>query len=400
MYHKTQEFPEKSGSVLGSPALPALGHAVAGSTGAAVSNVITYPLALIITRLQTQRQLRNSARSPHSREYRSIRDAVRKIYEREGGLNGYYIGVFSDTSKTIADSFLFFLAYTYLRQTRMRTKPQSKHLPAIDELSVGFIAGAFSKFWTTPIANVVTRKQTASMLTDRHPNKQADQGSIRAISQQIYQENGLQGFWSGYSASLILTLNPSLTFFFFETLKRALLYRGRRINPTPQAVFLLAALSKVMASTVTYPFQLAKSRLQASGRNNGEADSKESSGETYDRRSLPQNVFTTILRIARNEGLGALYEGLHGEILKGFFSHGITMIIKDVVHKLVIQFYYILLKMLRRYPSPPPLIDMVKEQAKQTEDTVKVQAQQVLETAKEGLQTISTKVDHSGDNTG
>ena len=76
----------------------------------------------------------------------------------------------------------------------------------MDELSVGFLAGAFSKFLTTPIANIVTRKQTSSMISSRNPGKDTDQDSLRSIALQIRAEKGVQGFWSGYSASLVLTL--------------------------------------------------------------------------------------------------------------------------------------------------------------------------------------------------
>ncbi|KAL2047338.1 hypothetical protein N7G274_001359 [Stereocaulon virgatum] len=366
LYHKIQESREKSTSILGGPALPALGHAIAGSTGAAISNVCTYPLSLIITRLQIQRQLRKNASLPSSEEYKSIRDAARKIYTREGGLSGFYVGVLSDTSKTIADSFLFFLAYNFLRQSRIRSSnSSSKHLPAIDELGVGFLAGALSKFLTSPIANIVTRKQTASMLSGRDAKTSMDQGSVRSIALQIREEKGLQGFWSGYSASLILTLNPSLTFFFFEALKRSLLPRNERSDPPPQATFLLAAISKAMASTITYPFSLAKSRLQASTNKNQGADSTSVALEPQPQRPVPRNVFTTIMQIAQTEGLGALYEGLGGEVMKGFFSHGITMIVKDAAHKLVIHLYYAILKLLRRYPSPQRMAGAAKGRAEE-----------------------------------
>lgn len=375
LYHKLQESPEKSSSsILNGPALPALGHAIAGSTGAAISNVCTYPLALIITRLQIQRQLRKNVTSPHSEEYNSIRDAAQKIYTREGGLKGFYVGVVSDTSKTIADSFLFFLGYNFLRQTRIRgSKSSSKHLPVIDELSVGFLAGAFSKFLTTPIANIVTRKQTASMLSGRNPAKYTeDQSSFRLIASQIRAEKGVQGFWSGYSASLVLTLNPSLTFFFFEAMKRTLLSRSQRRNPSAQTIFLLAAISKAMASTITYPFSLAKSRLQSSsGLEQNETTSTAKQEGTYIPKKAPTNVFTVILRIAQTEGLSALYEGLTGEVMKGFFSHGITMIVKEAVHKLVIQLYYHILKMLKKYPSPQQLAGSMTEQVVQAAEDVR-----------------------------
>ena len=350
---------------------------------------------MIITRLQIQRQLRNNAKSPHVQEYRSIRDAAQKIYDKEGGLNGFYIGVVSDTSKTVADSFLFFLAYNFLRQSRVRSRPQSKHLPVVDELGVGFLAGAFSKLLTTPIANIVTRKQTASMLTGRCQDRKIDQSTVRLMAKKIYEERGLPGFWSGYSASLILTLNPSLTFFFFEILKRIALSPDQRASPTAKATFFLAALSKTMASTITYPFSLAKSRLQAGSTHKDQQDSKETGSNRQ--ANIPNNVFSTILQIAQNEGIAALYEGLYGEVLKGFFTHGITMIIKDIAHKLVIQLYYTILKLLRRYSSPQDLATMAKQHVEQAGDVVSAQAQQTVETAMESLHVISTKVNDSDD---
>lgn len=124
-------------------------------------------------------------------------------------------------------------------------------------------------------------------------------------------------------------------------------------------------------------------------------------------RKAPHNVFTTILNIIHTEGLGGLYEGLGGEVLKGFFSHGITMIVKDAAHKLVIQLYYAILKLLRRYPSPQELAEAAKGQAGQVADdvatttqdavvTVSSQAIQVVETvrehAKQAIMTTTTDV--------
>ena len=388
-----QEHSEKSISIFNGPALPALGHAIAGSTGAAISNISTYPLSLIITRLQIQRQLKNNSSTPHAEEYTSFQDALEKIYTREGGLNGFYVGVISDTSKTIADSFLFFLAYNFLRQSRIRyLRTPSTHLPVIDELSVGCLAGAASKFLTTPIANIVTRKQTSRMLSSRQPEDTAEQGSVRAITRQIHQYKGLRGFWSGYSASLVLTLNPSLTFFFFETLKRLTLSPSRRSNPSPRVTFLLAALSKAMASTLTYPFSLAKARLQAG--------CAESNKQHADVERSPSNVFASILHIARSEGIGGLYDGLYGEVLRGFFSHGITMIIKDAVHKLIIQLYYSILKLLKRYPTPQDLATTAKNAAAQVAADTKDQAQQAVETASQSIQTLSTKMKDAGSPSG
>src|SRR2546421_10940649 len=110
LYHKGSQ----SDASPHSTALPVLGHALAGSTGTAISNLCTYPLELIITRFQIQRQLRKDRCTPSEAEYKGLGDAVQQIYKNEGGLAGFYIGVFADTGETMADSFLFFFGFKFI----------------------------------------------------------------------------------------------------------------------------------------------------------------------------------------------------------------------------------------------------------------------------------------------
>ena len=236
------------------------------------------------------------------------------------------------------------------------------------------------------------------MLSGRDAKENTDQGSVRSIALQIREEKGLQGFWSGYSASLILTLNPSLTFFFFEALKRSLLPRSKRSDPPPQTIFLLAAISKAMASTITYPFSLAKSRLQASTSKDQEADSTSVKLEPQSQRPVPRNVFTTIMQIAQTEGLGALYEGLGGEVMKGFFSHGITMIVKDAAHKLVIHLYYAILKLLKKYPSPQEMAGAAKDRAGEMAGQAVERTQEVAAAAQSQASTVAGNVSELAQN--
>ena len=362
---------------------------------------MTYPLDLIITRLQIQRQLRKDASTPHASEYKSIWDAIEKIYYQEGGIAGFYIGVIPDTSKSIVDSFIFFLAYNFLRQHRLHGRGTTyKSLPAVDELSVGFLAGALTKLLTTPIATIVTRKKASTLIAARSSPHSPDDDTVLGIARRIHSEKGIQGFWSGYSASLVLTLNPSITFFLYESFKRTLLPRAQRDTPSASATFLLAAISKAIASTITYPFSLAKSRAQLSSRTVDENDEdvkaaieKASNGRTagtrQGREAARSTVFSTILHIARTEGIGALYEGLGGEVLKGFFSHGITMVIKEAVHSLIIRLYFAILKASQRYPRPQEAMMMAKEQAGQATTNVRDQVQLAITTTKEETQSFS-----------
>jgi Mitochondrial carrier protein len=385
LYNK-YEYPEQPRTngdwkvaALRGPALPALGHALAGAAGSAVSNVATYPLKLIVTRLQIKKQ---AARSNEQAGYYAIVDAARRIYAKDG-LRGFFTGVGDDTWKTIADSFLFFLAYTILRQRRLasRMKASGKKravLPILDELAIGMLAGAFSKLWTTPLANIVTRKQTAA------PTDQSDPISTKEVAEQIMVEKGIPGFWAGYSESLILTSNPSITFFLNEFLKYLLLPRHRRRNPPATATFLLAAISKSVASTITYPVSLAKTRAQADS-SRGKDDKQGSRPKAF-----AFNLFTSLQAIVTEEGISALYDGLIGEVLKGFLSHGITMLTKDAVHSSIVHTYYALLILSKKYPSPEELIVRARLQAEEYAEVVREGAKDVAETVKEGVSSVTS----------
>ncbi|CAI7656345.1 unnamed protein product [Penicillium glandicola] len=385
----------KSAALRG-PALPALGNATAGAVGAAISNVVVYPLNVIVARLQTQKQKDSdsSEKSDDSEDsdegYTSVVDAARKIYAQQG-LAGFYPGLAQDTWKTVADSFLFFLAYSAIRQRRIvahvgveRAKKKNIVLPVIDELAVGILAGSFAKLFTTPLSNIVARKQTAASRKGGNANTL----STSDIAARIRAEKGIVGFWSGYSATLILTLNPSLTFFLNEFLKRTLLPRSKRDKPHPALTFLLAALSKVAASSLTYPFSLAKTRAQVMS-----SDSKSKSGtggktQSSLLASLTPEILSTVATIARTDGIPGLYAGLHGEVLKGFFSHGFTMLAKDAVYAFIIKSYYLLLMLGRRYPSPNELIERAREQAEEYTEIAREGARDLAERTREGTEEL------------
>lgn len=209
--------------------------------------------------------------------------------------------------------------------------------------------------------------QTTSSVQDSSGSR--ERPTVSTIANEIRQEKGILGFWSGYSATLILTLNPSLTFLFFENLKLLLISKPKRSNPPPLATFLIAALSKALASTITYPFSLAKARTQASRNVPLPSDSslsEKSSFNSSKRRTnaaLQRTIIGTLLEIIHNEGISALYRGLEGEVLKGFFSHGITMLLKDAVHGLIVKLYFAVLRLAKRYPSPDELKRLAIERA-------------------------------------
>ncbi|ODH13303.1 hypothetical protein ACO22_07392 [Paracoccidioides brasiliensis] len=398
-------------AVLKGPALPSLGQATAGAVGAAVPTIVMYPLSLIVTRLQLQRQLRaerERSRGGKERErwkggeivdeadrtgdggdeqYAGILDGANKIYKNEGGWSGLYTGVTEATGKAVVESFVFFLSYSFLRRRRLRARGLKAHalLPVLDELAVGYLAEGFMKLITAPISTVLTQKQVEGLSKKKqHPS------TTRDIVSTIIAKKGIKGLWSGCSASLFLSLNPSITFLLSEVLKFSLLPREKRKHPPAAAIFIFAVLSKAFASSLTYPFSMAKTRAQAA------ATSTPASTAPAQPPSPQPTVLHTIYSIARTEGPTALYAGLTGDVLRRFFSHGIAMLAKDSVYALIVRCYYMLLVLLRRYPSPEELLARAKERAgelaESTGETVGELARSVKERAGEGVAEVKRKV--------
>lgn len=324
------------------------------------------------------------------------------------------------------DSFLFFLAYNALRQ-RQLTKLGGKDLSVLNELSVGVAAGAFSKLITTPIQQVVTRKQTAAMVAARDPSVTVPFGhteklTVKDIVLQIRSEKGLLGFWSGYSASLILTMNPALTFLLQNLIKR-IVARSKQQNPGPKTLFLIAAISKAIASTITYPFSLAKSRAQVSTNPSKVAFAEKEVSTSappeylekpdlntskpvykatkyakkavrvlFIQRLAQLAVVQSLRDIYKTEGFLGLYSGLQADVFKGFLGHGLSMALKERIHVLIISTYFSVLKLTKRWPSE---LGSIREQATQEFQRVTSSAGEVAQDASEKVKNVTETVAES-----
>lgn len=121
------------------------------------------------------------------------------------------------------------------------------------ELSLGALAGAIAQVFTIPVSVVATRQQL--------DNSKTGGKSLLITAGEIIREDGPTGLWRGLKPSLVLTVNPAITYGTFERLKLIIL--GPDGTMTPGKAFWMGALSKTLATIVTYPYIMAKVRLQA-----------------------------------------------------------------------------------------------------------------------------------------
>lgn len=106
---------------------------------------------------------------------------------------------------------------------------------------------------------------------------------------KIVREDGFTRLFAGVLPALVLVINPILQYTIFEQLKQ-MLEKRRKVTPTDS--FLLGALGKLAATSITYPYITVKSRAHVAS---GEG-SKEGMG-------------ASLRRIIREEGYSGLYGG-------------------------------------------------------------------------------------------
>merc|ERR1712046_573250 len=82
---------------------------------------------------------------------------------------------------------------------------------------------------------------------------------IKSIVGRTLAQGGLAGFYRGWTVYLLCAFQPSIQFTIIEQAKRVLLGGQSRTKPlSARQAFWLGALSKAIASTLTYPINVGR----------------------------------------------------------------------------------------------------------------------------------------------
>jgi len=340
--------------------LTPLGYALAGALGGCFSNAVVYPLDTVKTRIQAD-----------SANGRSVRALLKRILKEEG-FAGFYRGfgatmlntfsmrasfssslpftpTFQPETKTFAIEYAYFFFYSLVRTSYLKRlaarrpagSPAAK-LSTIAELALGAIAGALAQIFTIPVSVIATRQQLGAPkgkgkgVGADGDEEEGHDGSFLGVAREIVREEGITGLWLGLKPGLVLTVNPAITYGLFERIKGAVVAARENVGDMntslgPGLSFALGATSKSLATVVTYPYIMAKVRIQTRKKDADEGENGVPPQPVNGSVRRPQNegAVDILARVLRTEGFLGWYKGMGAQILKAVLSQGVLFMSKE-----------------------------------------------------------------------
>jgi len=214
-------------------------------------------------------------------------DAMLKISKLEGP-RSLWSGLSPTLVLAVPNTIIYFTTYEQLRHKF------SIHYPNNDT-RVALLSGALARIWActivSPLELIRTKMQSQKMAFYQ----------VRQALSVTLKSEGIKGLWKGYTATLLRDVPFSAMYWgLYETL------RPKEYNF--QQCFVAGAVSGTVASTITLPMDVIKTRLQI---DLGEKLVKGNGNKNHVLKSV-----SIAKEIVRNEGTKGLFSGLTPRLVK------------------------------------------------------------------------------------
>lgn len=288
-------------------------HAVAGAGGSALAAIVTYPLITLTTRAQTTLK----------KEDKSIVEVVKDIIEKEG-VSNLYAGLDSALWGMVITNFVYYYLYEGLKANYDTPNPSTSQL---------MLSGAYAGAATTTITNPIWVVNTRMMVND-------EKGTLKTIK-NIVNKEGIKAFFSGLGPSLLLVANPALNYGIYEKLRQVLLSKRKTLSPLE--TFAIGALSKIVATTVTYPIITIKSRLQLGNKSTeGDSGSAKQQSKPQNPKAYARSLIIHLTRIVRELSVSDLYSGWTLKLLQTTLQNAFLFLFKEQLYTLALVVFSLL----------------------------------------------------------
>ncbi|KAK2972485.1 hypothetical protein RJ640_017657, partial [Escallonia rubra] len=335
--------------------LESVSEATSGAIGALVSTAILYPLDTCKAKYQAE------VRAHGQQKYRNLSDVLWEAISTRQVLS-LYQGLGTKNLQSFIAQFVYFYGYSYFKKLYLE-RSGSKSIGTKANLLIAAAAGACTAITTQPLDTASSRMQTSAF------------GKSKGLWLTLTEGSWGEAF-DGLGISLLLTSNPAIQvvrqtidfsvilstckvpaiqliylchhvpkYTVFDQLKQRLLKRKQNKaekGSSPEALsafsaFVLGAVSKSIATVLTYPAIRCKVMIQA-------ADSSDD-GTKKPRRKPRKTLSGVIYAIWKKEGVLGFFKGLHAQILKTVLSSALLLMIKEKITATT----WVLILAVRRY---------------------------------------------------
>jgi len=290
-----------------------LNHLIGGGVGGTVGAIVTCPLEVVKTRLQSSNTSHHIVQGSSVRVgYSRIWTTLAQIVVQEG-VNGLFRGLGPTLVGVAPARAIYFWSYSSAKQrlnTRLHPNTPQVHILA------AAAAGLASSCTTNPLWVVKTRLQLES---------EKASSSVAHIVKTIYRESGVRGFWAGITASAWGISETVVHFVIYEELKKRWqdMRGGKMKDKKTTADFVgmmgCGAVSKTVATCLAYPHEVARTRLREAG-------------------SRYKSFWGTLALVYREEGRMGLYRGLGTNLVRQIPNTAVMMATYELV-VYVLQLY-------------------------------------------------------------
>uniref|UniRef100_A0A8V0ZX50 Solute carrier family 25 member 36 n=1 Tax=Gallus gallus TaxID=9031 RepID=A0A8V0ZX50_CHICK len=273
-------------------------HLFAGGCGGTVGAILTCPLEVVKTRLQSSSvTLYISEVHLNTVNGASVNRVTRVSPGPLHCLKAIYFAAYSNCKEKLNNIF----------------NPDSTQVHMISAGVAGFTAITM----TNPIWLVKTRLQLDAR------NRGEKRMSAFECVRKVYRSDGIKGFYRGMSASYAGISETVIHFVIYESIKRKLLEHKTASAMDSEdesakeasdfvGMMMAAATSKTCATSIAYPHEVVRTRLREEG-------------------TKYRSFFQTLSLLVREEGYGSLYRGLTTHLVRQIPNTAIMMSTYEVV---------------------------------------------------------------------
>ncbi|KAL9001207.1 MAG: hypothetical protein Q9169_000391 [Polycauliona sp. 2 TL-2023] len=245
---------------------------ICGGVAGAVSGLVSCPLDVIKTKLQAQGgfQIPKDKVKLTTAAYRGVYGTAARIWGEEG-VRGMYRGL-GPMLLGYVPTWAVYLTVYNKAQTFFRTKTDNRFLANVYASLSG---GACSTMATNPIWVIKTRlmAQSNNNTAENHLRPPWQYRNTLDAARKMYRAEGLLSFYSGLTPALLGLTHVAIQFPLYEVFKEKFTGIGAGMTETEEdrshhfyGLALAVFLSKVCASTATYPHEVVRTRLQTQQR--------------------------------------------------------------------------------------------------------------------------------------